>query len=132
MKKRGFSIVEVVVSLLIIAVMSAGVFSTIALSISYKRKNNAKSSALRETENVIRCFQSSDFSAALVFCYGENSFVKNNESYTIRYDADGKAILGESEEYSFSIEASVTDYKLNVKAEYSGGGVIYETTFKKA
>jgi len=128
-KRRGFSIVEVVISLLLIAIMAAGVFSTISVSINLKRKNTIRASALREIENVAKCLSSNNnINNALAFYAGE-AVAKEENAYTLYYNADGDIInmVSDDTPYDFKITAALENEKVNkFTANFYNGDLIYE------
>jgi len=127
-KRRGFSIVEVVISLLLIAIMAAGVFSTISVSINLKRKNTIRASALREIENVAKCLSSNNINNALEF-YAERPVEEEGNAYTLYYNADGDIInmVSDDTPYDFKITAALENEKVNkFTANFYNGDLIYE------
>lgn len=60
MKKRGFSLIEVVIALTILAIMSIATVTLIVTSVDVESENIARNNAVRDGENIVECFSYAD------------------------------------------------------------------------
>ena len=69
-RRKGFTLVEVVISMALVVLIAAATLSTVFFAMRLTQQNNIKQCAVRETENVIVCFQSNDYAGGIGLLYG--------------------------------------------------------------
>ena len=138
-KKRGFTVVETVVSMALVAILSVAALATVQTSLNALQKNDVRRDVLRESENVITCYQSDNFSSALKLLYGLEGFDEADPItlITLYFNSDCVAST-ESDGALWSMEVTVStdeggNYeKLSLVARYlRSGDTIYSTDYTR-
>ena len=114
-KTKGVTIVETVVAMALIAIISATVFATYTFSIKNQSKYRLKQFFANETENVLMCYYSNNFSNAISLLTNEP--VLKNEDLTyfnlyyddeLNYTDKSNAIFDLKIDYSEKYSPNVT------------------------
>ena len=105
-KQKGVTLVETVISMALIAIVTAAIFATSNFTISSQEKNKQKHFFENETENVLMCYYSNSFSSALKFLTGDNEILVDSESndYTLYYNENFEYVAEELAVYSLKID----------------------------
>lgn len=124
---------ETVVSMALVAILSVAALATVQTSLNALQKNDVRRDVLRESENVITCYQSDNFSSALKLLYG----FEGSAPITLYFNSDCVAST-ESDGALWSMEVTVsTDEgesyeKLSLVARYlRSGDTIYSTDYTR-
>ena len=72
--KNGFSLLESVISILLISIIMTAVLSTILYTNSITKKAEIKMYAINEIDNIVTCFKAEDYTY-----YEMDGFVNNQE-----------------------------------------------------
>ncbi|MDD2259048.1 MAG: prepilin-type N-terminal cleavage/methylation domain-containing protein [Bacilli bacterium] len=97
--KNGFSLLESVISILLISIIMTAVLSTILYTNSITKKAEIKMYAINEIDNIVTCFKAEDYTY-----YEMDGFVNNQElKFSNDYD------LVNSTEYFYKIVLNVIE-----------------------
>ena len=97
--KNGFSLLESVISILLISIIMTAVLSTILYTNSITKKAEIKMYAINEIDNIVTCFKAEDYTY-----YEMEGFVNNQElKFSNDYD------LINSTEYFYKIVLNVIE-----------------------
>ncbi|MDD2681712.1 MAG: prepilin-type N-terminal cleavage/methylation domain-containing protein [Bacilli bacterium] len=97
--KNGFSLLESVISILLISIIMTAVLSTILYTNSITKKAEIKMYAINEIDNIVTCFKAEDYTY-----YEMDGFVNNQElKFSNDYD------LINSTEYFYKIVLNVIE-----------------------
>lgn len=132
-KKRGYSLVESVVSLALIAIIAAGVFSTVAISAKHRTEDAAALSAVKIVNNVIECFKCDDFSSALSFYTGDIGVSLSDDvgSCSLRFDINGVYSADGALTTDIAVEKNGDKETLAVAVFYGGDELASGVYFKR-
>ena len=132
MYKKGFTLVEVMVALAVLAIISAAVLGTFLVVNSITLKNNDKLLLGYSLETVTECYYNTadkdEFLTTLKFNFGDDGIIADGDNYKI-YFTNGSATTFDDRLYvidivwaSDSLTLSVVDKRNNVifaEKEYS-------------
>ena len=132
-KKKGFSLLEVVVAILIVVIASSITLTVVLNTRKIMINSQAEVNAANEAENVIKAYymiDDNDENKTLIkylnFLHGDvtdqNCIYDGTSSYTIYYDKD--FVPCEYSEYVFRIEFNTNN--LSIKVLNTSDKVIYE------
>lgn len=125
-KEKGVTLVEVVVSMALIAIISATIFITISYTNKTQSKNKIKQYFINETENVLTCYYSGNFSNSLAFLTNQDIDIDEDaNTYTLFYEKDFSYTDEENAVYSLTIDYT-EDFAPVVTCTNVGGANIYE------
>ena len=97
--KNGFSLLESVISILLISIIMTAVLSTILYTNSITKKAEIKMYAINEIDNIVTCFKAEDYT------YYEMNGFDNNQELKFSNDYD----LINSTEYFYKIVLNVIE-----------------------
>ena len=123
-KKRGFSILEVVIALTIVTFVSAATLTLIFTSINVERKNLAQRYAVQDGASIISCYD---------FSYDSANTQEFEDDLYVLFKG-----VGENEELKNRIQDSAlsdleitrTDYGYTLTVTADGDGLTIKATFK--
>lgn len=129
-KEKGVTIVETVVAMAILSIVSSIVFLSCSLILRTQAQNRQTQFFVNETENVMMCYYSDDFEAALVYLTGSTfELDAESDSCTIYYGSHYEYCGWENAAFDLTIRfadpanVSVTCKNLSSgKTIYSFGG----------
>lgn len=134
-RRRGFTVVETVVSMALVGILSVAALATVQTSLRTLQKSDVQRDVLRESENVITCYQSADFSSALRLLYGVEGI--NTSDFTLYFTSERVAST-ENEGALWRMVVTVSENesenceKLSLAAEYiRSGDTIYSTSYTR-
>ena len=102
--RRGISIVEVVIALVIITIISASALSMIMMSVEVERKSVMAVEVENCAENAIECFRYADDEGEFLTCLQKTgSFTKEEDgSFVLRASGYTVTITPENDEFAFT------------------------------
>lgn len=124
---------ETVVSMALVAILSVAALATVQTSLNALQKNDVRRDVLRESENVITCYQSDNFSSALKLLYGFEGVAPItlyfNSNCVASTESDGALW---SMEVTVSTDEGGRSEKLSLVARYlRSGDTIYSTDYTR-
>lgn len=132
-RRRGFTLVEVMVSMALVVLITIAALATVQFAFYGTRKNNIKQRAVRETDNIIACYQSDDFEAGIRLLYGDAvGTLTPGTPVTVYFTAEGETVTATHADVSWYIQATVDDTANTIElvAAYTDDGdVIYTSTY---
>ena len=124
--KRGFSLMETLVAIVIVIIFSVTTLGVIISSARIYAKNDIEVKLLKELELYETCFDTADFAAAVDFARGIT--VNDTGRTTVYYDADIRVTEEEYAEYVLVMDIT-DDGSTRAFRAYTGtvkGDVYYE------
>ena len=124
--KRGFSLMETVVSIVIVILFTVTTLGVIISSTRIYAKNNAEIKLLRELQLMETCFDTADFVAAVDFARGIT--VNDTGVTTVYYDGNVRVTQEQFAEYVLVMDIT-DDGLVRTMTAYTGnmkGDVYYE------
>lgn len=129
-RRTGFTLAETVVAMALVAVVSLSTVMTIQTSLHMFQKIEIRQDAIRESENVIVCYQSNNFAAALTFLYGFD--VESATEFTVYYSKDGVATKEADSSSTWKLVVTESATALALSSVYlKNEEEIYSTSYAK-
>lgn len=113
---KGFSLLESVISILLVSIIMTAVLSTVLYTNSVTKKAEVKMYAINEIDNIIACYKTDNYSY-----YGMKQFDKNQE---LKFTKDFELI--DSEYYFYKIVLNVGVSSINATAYNKEDKIIYQ------
>lgn len=129
-RKRGFTLVEMVVSMALVLLVTAAVVTTVQVSYRTIRQDHIEQCAIREAENLVLCFESGNFAAGVKLLYPGLNFpnlTDEQPSVVIYFTQDGKAVGENDSSAAWKLSASIMGGNLLIDA-YRNGEKFYSTS----
>ena len=126
--RRGFTLTEAVVSIVIITIISAAALTASLATMDITRRSNDRNDAAVQSKMIMDCYKTDDFAQALALC-GIAGYTSGD--FTVYYD-DNFAVLGlqkpANDAYCYSIAVTVGTRSIGVKAFLrESGELLYKT-----
>lgn len=81
--KNGFSLLESVISILLISIIMTAVLSTILYTNSITKKAEIKMYAINEIDNIVTCFKAEDYTYYEMYRFFNNQELKFSNDYDL-------------------------------------------------
>ena len=121
--RRGVTMVEVVVALIMISVVSAAALTMVMMSISVEQKAVTSLSVKTDAENVLNCFR---------YAETEEEFLEAlKKTGAYEKDAEGHFVLS-AEEFSVIVSADFSADSFVYTATNPDGEIIYTFTYPRS
>ncbi len=126
--RRGFTLVEAVVSIAIVTIISAAALTASFATVDITRRSNDRHDAAVQSAMIMDCYKTDNFAGALALC-GITGYTSGN--FTVYYDKEF-AVLGlnkpAGDNYYCSIAVTVGTRSIGVKAiARESGELLYKT-----
>ena len=126
--RRGFTLLEAVVSIVVVTIISAAALTAILSTVDITRRSDERNTAAVQSSVIMDCYKTDNFAKALALC-GINGY--STGSFTVYYD-DDFAVIGiqkpANNAYCYAIEVTVGTRSIGVKAVLrESGEVLYKT-----
>lgn len=124
--RKGISIVEVVIALVIITVISASALSMILMSVNVEKKTVATLEVANHAENAVECFRYADNHDVFLECLQKTAdFIKEDDSFILRAGSYTVTILPKDHEFEYTAVNTdgVEIYAFTYTKSLEGGGL---------
>jgi len=126
--RRGFTLVEAIVSILIVTAISLAALTATLTSSDIIRRADDRNRATDQVEMIMACYRTDNFSGALALCGIENYTGGN---FTVYYSEDFQ-VLGliqpTNNDYYCRVEVTVGQNSIGVTAINRASGEVYYKT----
>lgn len=119
-RKRGFTLVEMVVSMALVLLVTAAVVTTVQVSYRTIRQDHIEQCAIREAENLALCYESKNFTAGVKLLYPDLALSEGQTSVVIYFTQDGKVVKEGDSSAAWHLIAFVMDGNLYINAYRNG------------
>ncbi len=127
-RRRGFTLVEAVVSIAVVTIISAAALTAILATVDITRRSNERNTAAVQSSMIMDCYKTDNFAKALAFC-GISGYSEGN--FTVYYDDDFEVIgidKPANNAYCYAISVTVGERSIGVRAILrESGEVLYKT-----
>ena len=128
--RRGFTLVEAIVSILIITAISMAALTATLTSSDIIRRADDRNRATDQAEMIMACYRTDNFADALALC-GIEGYEKNKGNFTVYYSEDFQ-VLGltqpQNNDYYCRIEVTVGQNSVGITAINRASGEVYYKT----